>query len=108
MLNSPQSSDGCNEPDSTGIDVLKEKISRIDKEIDELGIEYSEDELQIHIDKLHEYNEIKDMGQLLLGKIGKGKVYKWLPTSNNVLVTWQPCIKEFQLETRLHSCANTG
>ena len=32
---------------------------------------YSEDELQLHIEKLHEYNEIKDVGQLLLGKIGK-------------------------------------
>jgi hypothetical protein len=49
---------------------LKEKIAKIDREIDELGIEYPEDELQIHIDKLHEYNEIKDTGQLLLGKIG--------------------------------------
>jgi hypothetical protein len=71
VLKSDKSSEGCDEPQGTYIDVLKEKISKIDKEIDELGIEYSEDELQIHIDKLHEYNEIKDTGQLLLGKIGK-------------------------------------
>ena len=34
---------------------------------------YSEAELQQHIDKLHEYNEIKDVGQLLIGKLGKYK-----------------------------------
>ena len=31
---------------------------------------YSEEELQQHIQKLHEYNEIKDVGQLLIGKLG--------------------------------------
>jgi hypothetical protein len=30
-----------------------------------------EAELQIHIDKLHEYNEIKDVGQLVLGRLGE-------------------------------------
>ena len=35
---------------------------------------YSEAELQQHIDKLHEYNEIKDVGQLLIGKLGKYKI----------------------------------
>ena len=66
-----RSSDSCGEPQGTYIDVLKKKIAKIDKEINELGMEYSEDELQMHIDKLHEYNEIKDTGQRLLGKIGK-------------------------------------
>ena len=32
---------------------------------------YHEEELQEHIDKLHEYNEIKDIGQLLIGKLGQ-------------------------------------
>ncbi len=71
VLNSSKSPEGFGEPQGTDIDVLKEKIAKIDQEINELGIEYSEDELQIHIDKLHEYNEIKDIGQRLLGKIGK-------------------------------------
>ena len=71
VLNSSRSSESCGEPQGTYIDVLKKKVAKIDKEIDELGMEYSEDELQMHIDKLHEYNEIKDTGQRLLGKIGK-------------------------------------
>ncbi|GFN81440.1 DNA repair protein swi5 homolog [Plakobranchus ocellatus] len=46
------------------------KISEVDKEIEELRASgYKESELQIHIDKLHEYNEIKDVGQMILGRI---------------------------------------
>lgn len=32
---------------------------------------YSLEELDKHISLLHEYNEIKDAGQMLLGKLGK-------------------------------------
>lgn len=35
---------------------------------------YNEDELQEHMSFLHEYNEIKDVGQVLLGKLGVCRV----------------------------------
>ena len=31
---------------------------------------YKEEELQEHIDKMHEYNELKDIGQEVLGRLG--------------------------------------
>ena len=53
---------------------LELRLEEVDKEIGvlvtDLG-ECCEKELQIHIDKLHEYNEVKDVGQLLLGKIAE-------------------------------------
>lgn len=32
---------------------------------------YNVDELEDHISQLHEYNDIKDVGQMLLGKLGE-------------------------------------
>ena len=53
------------------IEVLKHKITEKDKEISKLSADYDTEELQHHIKKLHEYNEIKDIGQTLLGKIAE-------------------------------------
>ncbi|XP_003729883.2 DNA repair protein SWI5 homolog [Strongylocentrotus purpuratus] len=51
-------------------DKLRARLSELDKEISELKDEgLSEDELQLHIQKMHEYNELKDMTQMLLGRI---------------------------------------
>ena len=32
---------------------------------------YDVNELQKHIDKLHEYNEIKDVAQMVIGRLGE-------------------------------------
>lgn len=51
---------------------LSKEVQRLDQELDSIRSDgYSEDELQVHIDKLHEYNEVKDIGQLLLGKLAE-------------------------------------
>ena len=50
---------------------LKTQLEAVRREIRDLSEDYHEEELQVHIDKLHEYNEVKDMGQILLGKIAE-------------------------------------
>jgi hypothetical protein len=56
-----------------GVDQLKNKSKQLDEEISSLSEIYSEDELKEHIDMLHQYNEIKDTGQTLLGKLAELK-----------------------------------
>uniref|UniRef100_A0A8D0BV28 DNA repair protein SWI5 homolog n=1 Tax=Salvator merianae TaxID=96440 RepID=A0A8D0BV28_SALMN len=52
------------------IEELKRKRHALDEEIAQLLAEgYSLDELDDHISLLHEYNDIKDTGQMLLGKL---------------------------------------
>uniref|UniRef100_A0A2K5E9R5 DNA repair protein SWI5 homolog n=1 Tax=Aotus nancymaae TaxID=37293 RepID=A0A2K5E9R5_AOTNA len=52
------------------IQKLKEKRDMLDKEISQFISEgYSVDELEDHITQLHEYNDIKDVGQMLMGKL---------------------------------------
>ncbi|XP_045737841.1 DNA repair protein SWI5 homolog [Mirounga angustirostris] len=70
---SPKSgqADGASK-DSLHLDIqkLKEKRDLLDKEITQLISEgYNVDELEDHISQLHEYNDIKDVGQMLLGKL---------------------------------------
>ncbi|XP_051894496.1 DNA repair protein SWI5 homolog [Pristis pectinata] len=49
---------------------LKKKSEDLDRQIAELISEgYTLEELDQHIDQLHEYNDIKDVGQILLGKL---------------------------------------
>uniref|UniRef100_A0ABI8ADW1 DNA repair protein SWI5 homolog n=1 Tax=Felis catus TaxID=9685 RepID=A0ABI8ADW1_FELCA len=67
----PCQADGASE-DSLHLDIqkLKEKRDLLDTEISQLISEgYSVDELEDHISQLHEYNDIKDVGQMLLGKL---------------------------------------
>ncbi|XP_038635446.1 DNA repair protein SWI5 homolog isoform X2 [Scyliorhinus canicula] len=49
---------------------LKKKCKDLDSQIAGLISDgYTLEELDQHIDQLHEYNDIKDVGQLLLGKL---------------------------------------
>ncbi|XP_030741024.1 DNA repair protein SWI5 homolog [Echinops telfairi] len=70
---SPKSSqaDGASEElQQLDIQKLKEKRDMLDQEISQFRAEgYNVDELQDHISQLHEYNDIKDVGQMLLGKL---------------------------------------
>ncbi|XP_026545315.1 DNA repair protein SWI5 homolog [Notechis scutatus] len=52
------------------IEELKRKELAVDQEIAQIKTEgYSLEELENHITLLHEYNEIKDTGQMLLGRL---------------------------------------
>ncbi|KAL7978498.1 DNA repair protein SWI5 homolog [Crotalus tigris] len=52
------------------IEELKHKELALDQEIAQIKAEgYSLEELENHISLLHEYNEIKDTGQMLLGRL---------------------------------------
>ncbi|CAG5122415.1 unnamed protein product, partial [Candidula unifasciata] len=52
------------------VTALKKTLQETDAEIHSLETAgYRETELQSHIEKLHEYNEIKDVGQMVLGRI---------------------------------------
>ncbi|NWR83603.1 SWI5 protein, partial [Furnarius figulus] len=70
---SPSSSQGNGASEAAlrcEIEELKRKDLALDQEIAQLLSEgYSLEELEKHISLLHEYNEIKDAGQMLLGKL---------------------------------------
>jgi len=39
--------------------------------VDDVGRGYKEEELSTYMGGLHAYNEMKDIGQMLLGRLGK-------------------------------------
>lgn len=51
--------------------VLQETILKLDEDIALLSKDHNESELDLHVKALHEYNEIKDVGQVLLGKLAE-------------------------------------
>ncbi|XP_071096760.1 DNA repair protein SWI5 homolog [Haliotis cracherodii] len=52
------------------IAALHARLSQVETEIQQMNNDgYRQEELQSHIEKLHEYNEIKDTGQMILGRI---------------------------------------
>ena len=53
------------------VEQLKEELEEVNSEIAALSRDYREEELQLHIEALHEYNEVKDAGQILLGKLAE-------------------------------------
>ncbi|KAI8741876.1 DNA repair protein SWI5 [Biomphalaria glabrata] len=56
------------------IETLRKTLAKTESEIEQLtALGYKEKELQEHIDKLHEYNEIKDVGQMLMGRIAEAE-----------------------------------
>ncbi|XP_077334863.1 DNA repair protein SWI5 homolog, partial [Lithobates pipiens] len=68
--NISQSPGGDEDTLGKAISELKEKEASLDKEMAQLEAEgYSLAELDKHISLLHEYNELKDTGQMLLGRL---------------------------------------
>ncbi|KAI1232085.1 hypothetical protein IHE44_0007141 [Lamprotornis superbus] len=87
------------------IEELKQKDLALDEEIAQLLSEgYSLEELDKHISLLHEYNEIKDAGQMLLGKLAviRGVTTKQLyPEYDLELIVVQLC---FHFELTVPNC----
>ena len=67
------------------VEHLREELAAVNVMIAELEKEYTEDELAMHIAKLHEYNEIKDVAQDLLGRLGAFDLASNVPHSHTHL-----------------------
>uniref|UniRef100_A0A8C6W4V2 DNA repair protein SWI5 homolog n=2 Tax=Nannospalax galili TaxID=1026970 RepID=A0A8C6W4V2_NANGA len=67
---SEQADGASEEPLNVSIQKLKERRDMLDSEIARLmSAGYNVRELEGHITLLHEYNDIKDVGQMLLGRL---------------------------------------
>ena len=53
------------------VDRLTEELKEVDAELGPLLEKYSEEDVQSYIDALHEYNEVKDAAQILMGKLAE-------------------------------------
>ena len=71
------------------VEHLREELAAVNVMIAELEKEYTEDELAMHIAKLHEYNEIKDVAQDLLGRLGAFDLAFRVPHSHTSIVVAQ-------------------
>ncbi len=53
------------------VNELELQLRKLTEDISLLSEAHNEEDLDLHIKALHEYNEIKDVGQLLLGKLAE-------------------------------------
>lgn len=59
------------DPSTHSTQEVARELQEVEAEIRELSRDCSEEELQRHIEKLHEYNEMKDVGQMLIGRLAE-------------------------------------
>uniref|UniRef100_A0A8C4Q3C1 DNA repair protein SWI5 homolog n=1 Tax=Eptatretus burgeri TaxID=7764 RepID=A0A8C4Q3C1_EPTBU len=70
VVSSPPSVAGGQVYPEQEFEALQRKLVALDAEIEELTQEGCQlDELEVHIEKMHEYNEVKDVAQMLLGRL---------------------------------------
>ena len=48
-----------------------------------ISYSYDEDELPMYVDRLHKYNEIKDIAQSVIGRIGKNQFHFYCILGDN-------------------------
>ncbi|MEJ1271698.1 hypothetical protein NN561_002539 [Cricetulus griseus] len=90
---------------NSDIQKLKEKRDMLDKEISQLVKEgYRVGELEDHIALLHEYNDIKDVAQMLLGKLATLLLEYCSPSSHQPLLPLgtQVCSSCFSAQNLKH------
>ncbi|EGD80164.1 hypothetical protein PTSG_10846 [Salpingoeca rosetta] len=69
-----QATSSASTPNTTGrhqdsLLSVSEDIKTLQQRVDQLSQEYSAEELDTHIDKLHTYNDLKDVAQAVMGML---------------------------------------